>query len=81
MVTKQEEKSSKYEGHVRVQDWRNVDMKNIGNKRVNWDNVWYGVIVGLLFIMAGLSWSTVRDDHPFNQGQFVQQPTANTVKL
>lgn len=81
MQTKQEEKDSKYLDHVRVNGWQNVDMKNIGQKRVNWDNVWYGVIVGLLFIMAGLSWSTVRDDHPFNQSQFVQQLSANTVRL
>lgn len=62
----QQEKTSKYEGHVRIKDWRNVDMKDCGKKKVNWDNVWYGVIIGILAIMASLSWATVRDNHPFN---------------
>lgn len=81
MQTKQQEKDSKYLDHVRVNGWTNVDMKNIGQKRVNWDNVWYGIIIGLLFIMAVLSWVTVRDDHPFNKIEFVQQPATKTVQL
>lgn len=59
-------KQSKYEGHERIVDYRNYDMKNLSNKKVDWSNVGYGVIIGILAIMASLSWATVRDNHPFN---------------
>lgn len=60
-------KNSKYEGHERIVDYRNYDMKNLSYKKVDWSNVGYGVIIGVLAIMACLSWITVRDDHPFNE--------------
>lgn len=62
-----EMKNSKYEGHERIVDYRNYDMKNLSYKKVDWSNVGYGVIIGVLAIMACLSWITVRDDHPFNE--------------
>lgn len=62
-----EMKNSKYEGHERIVDYRNYDMKNLQSKKVDWENVGYGVIIVILAIMAILSWITVRDDHPFNE--------------
>lgn len=63
---------SKYEDHVRVQDWRNVDMKNIG-KRDLIAEAGYIAIAIILACMVALSWFTYRDNHPFADPKPVQQ--------
>ena len=60
-------KNSKYEGHERIKDYRNMDMKEFHSKHGDLDGLGYRVIVGLLFFLAVLSWTTVRDSHPFNE--------------